>query len=64
MCGVYLDPLLGLGIDPAAKKLTAWEDERMGSVPVDDGKLQVAFERRSGDRLPHGPLCAPGAAGN
>lgn len=46
------DPLLGLGIDPSARRAAAGKSERMDAVLVKDGQLQVLVEGRGGDMLP------------
>jgi len=51
-----VDALSGLGFDPPVKRTTAREYERMRSFGVDDGHLEIAIKRRTGDMLPHDGL--------
>ena len=50
---MYLEPLLRLRVHPAAKDAAARENQRVGSVNVDHGDLDVAIERRRRNMLPH-----------
>ena len=53
MCGAYVHPPVGLGIDPSAEHPAARKDERVGAVIVDHGQFQVFVEGRVGYLLPH-----------
>jgi hypothetical protein len=60
MCGAHVNQLLRFGMYPAARNLTACEDERVGrSIPVDHGELKIAVERCGGYQLPHEALMRP-----
>jgi hypothetical protein len=46
------DWFFGLGIPPASQDAATRECDRMRTRLAEDGKLEVAIERRCGDQLP------------
>ncbi len=53
MRGPDRDLPLGVGIDPAVQDAPARKNERVRSLLVDDGQLEVPVKRGGYDRLPH-----------
>ena len=49
----HVQPFLGFHFHPAVEDAPAREHERVRTVIVDDGQLEVAVERRAGYLLPH-----------
>jgi hypothetical protein len=52
MRGTNPDWLVGLGIQPASQDTATRERDGMRIRLAEDGKLEIAIERRCGDRLP------------
>ena len=54
-----VDPPLAFGLDPSAQNAPAWKGNRADAHVVDNRKLQIAVERRSGYRVPHNSTSGP-----
>lgn len=39
MCGAHIDPFVCLGVDPSTEDATAWENESVWTVTIDDGEF-------------------------
>ena len=48
------DALTARDPDPAVGQTTAGENQRVDTIPLDDGEFEVAVIRRGCYRLPHG----------
>lgn len=61
MGGPHVDAFLGFRLDPAVEDTPAREHKRVRALFVEDGKLDVAIERRCAYRLPlpHHTLMQP-----
>ena len=46
VCGVNFDLPFGCCIHPSTDDTAAWKGQSMGTVPFDDGQLEVAIKRR------------------
>lgn len=52
MRGAHVNLLFGFCADPAAGNTAASERESVRPIPLKDGQLKLAIERRGRDRLP------------
>ena len=52
MRGAHLNLPFGFSANPSAGNTTAGEGENVRAIPLKDGQLKLAIERRSRDRLP------------
>jgi hypothetical protein len=50
---VNVNPLLGFRVDPTVDDTAAGKNERVRSVPVENGQLKIAIKWRSRNRVPH-----------
>ena len=52
MRGAHVNLLFGFCADPAAGNAPAGERKNVRPIPLKDGQLKLAIERRGRDRLP------------
>jgi len=52
MRGAHVNLLFGFCANPAAGNTPAGEGENVRPIPLKDGQLKLAIERRGRDRLP------------
>ncbi len=53
MGGMDLDPLAGLGLDPAAENAPAGKNQGVRTVAIDDRQFEIQVKGRGGYGLPH-----------